>query len=234
MDMGQIDNIDKETILQCLYEKTYTCPVCDNIFKNKTVRTGRTRIVSTGIDLKQIYTPINPMLYSVVSCQLCGYTSLDLSFERIGLKQSTIVRQALAQKFVAKSYPEIYDINTAIVRHKLAFVCANLKKSKKSEYAYIALRLSWFYDDINNVEKSNEYAQYAYNFFKEAYTTEIFPLYIYDENTATYLIGALAYKLGDMDEALKWTGNVILSRTVQSRLKQKALDLKDLIKEKKC
>lgn len=233
MNTGKAGNVDEEVILQCLYEKTYTCPVCDNIFKNKTVRLGRVKLVSTAIDLKPTYTPLNSLFYDVVSCQLCGYTALDSSFDKIGLKQSVIVRQALAKKFVARSYPQIYDANIAIIRYKLALICADLKKSKKSEFAYIALRLSWLYNEINNVKKEKEYSLHAYELFKEAYTTENFPLYAVDEMTSAYLIGVLAYKLEDMEEALKWMGNVIISRSTPPRLKEKAMDLKELIKAKK-
>lgn len=228
--MGEVN---KEYILGCLYEKTYTCPVCDNIFKNKTVRHGRTRMISTDIDLKPIYDKFNPIYYSVVSCQLCGYTSVDSSFDRIGLKQAVFVRQTLAQKFVARQYPEIYDAKTAIIRYKLALICANLKKAKKSEFAIIALRLSWFYDEIKNIQKAQEYRQYACELFKEAYRTENFPLFGYDEATSSYLIGALSYRLGNYDEAIKWLSSVISMRTVPSRLKDKATDLKDLIRKAK-
>ncbi len=233
MDMQDMDNIDKEKILQCLYEKTYTCPVCDNIFKNKTVKLGKARLVSTDISLKPTYTPFNVLFYDIVSCQLCGYTALDSSFNKIDLKQAVIVRQALGQKFIARSYPDIYDVNTAIIRYKLALICADFKKAKKSEFAYISLRLSWLYNEADKLENEMKYTEFAFNLFKEAYNTERFPLYSLDENTATYIIAYLAYKLGIFDEALKWTGNVIISKTVQSRLKQKALDLKELIRQAK-
>lgn len=228
--MGEVD---KEYILGCLYEKTYTCPVCDNIFKNKTVRLGRAKVISTGIDLRPTYENFNPTYYSVVACQLCGYTSIDSSFDKIGLKQAVLVRQALAKKFVARAYPEIYDAKTAIVRYKLALICADLKKAKKSEFAFIALRLSWFYDEIENKEKTQEYRTHACELFKEAYKSENFPLFGYDEATAAYIIGALSYELKEYDEAFKWVSNVISIRNVQPRLKDKATDLKELIKKGK-
>lgn len=233
MIMGELTDKLREKVLECIYDKTYTCPVCDNIFKNKTIKLGKVKIVSTGIDLKPEYTPINSMFYSIVSCQLCGYTSLDISFDRIGLKQSVVVRQTLAQKFVAREYPEIYDVNTAIIRYKLALICADLKRAKKSEFAHIALRLSWFYSDIGNEQKTTEYRQHAYEYFKETFGSENFSLYGYDESTVMYIIAALAYELGEMDEALKWVSSVVVGRNIQPRLKQKSLDLKDLIRANK-
>lgn len=226
------DNIDESKIADCLYDKTYTCPVCDNIFKNKTVRAGRAKLISTGIDLKPEYELVNALHYGVVSCQLCGYTALEASFDKIGLKKAIEVRQALAPKFVARSYPKVYDVDTAIVRYKLAFICSDLKGAKKSEMAYIALRLAWLYGDKKDSAKELNYIQYAYEGFKEAYTTENFPLFGMDETASAYLIGALSYKLGNSEEALKWLSNVIVSRTVQPRLKEKAIELKELIKDK--
>jgi uncharacterized protein (DUF2225 family) len=230
MGTENTEAIDESKILECLYEKTYTCPVCDNIFKNKAVRTGRAKLVATGIDLKPEYETVNALYYGVVSCQLCGYTSLDATFDKIGLKKATEVRQALAPKYVARSYPATYDVNTAIIRYKLALICANMKGAKKSELAYVALRLSWFYGEKHNEVKEKEYTEYAYSGFKEAYTTENFPLFGMDETTSAYLIGALAYKLGDQEDALKWLGSVIISKNAQPRLKDKAMELKDLIK----
>lgn len=229
--MGESEKLDNQQLLECLYEKTYTCPVCDNIFKNKTVRLGRTKVISTDIDLKPTYSTVNGLYYSVVACQLCGYTAIDTYFDQIGIKQAVFVRQALAKKFVARAYPELYDANTAIIRYKLSLICSNLKKVKKSEFAGIALRLSWFYDEIKNEQKSDEYRNYAFEFFKEAYKSEMFPLFGYDEAMATYLIAALAYRLEKREEALKWLGNVMSMRNIQIRLKEKAQDLKEIIKK---
>lgn len=224
---------ERDKILECLYEKTYTCPVCDNIFKNKTVKIGKAKLISTDIELKPKYEPLNPMFYSIVSCQLCGYTSLDVSFDKISLKQSVIVRQILAQKFVARQYPEIYDANTAIIRYKLALICADLKKAKLPEFAHIALRLSWFYNELGNFEKEKEFTLHAFNYFESGLGKESFSLYGYDDNKVIYTIASLAYKLEDYDKALKYLSSVISSRNILPRLKEKAIDLRDIIKDKR-
>ncbi len=225
--------MEEEKILDCLYDKTVTCPVCDNIFKNKSVKMGRAHLVSTGVDLKPQYTPVDVIRYSVISCPLCGYTALENSFDKIGVKQSVEMRLTLAQKFVSRKFPNIYDINTAIIRYKMALICADIKKSKKSEFGYIALRISWLYEDKGDKGNEMKYKKYAYEKYKEAYSSENFPLYGADEDTATYMIAALAYKLGEYEEALRWVGNVIISRSVTPRLKEKATDLKEKIREAK-
>jgi len=225
-----MEDIDKEKILDCLYDKTVTCPVCDNIFKNRAVKKGRTHLVSTNIDLKPVYEPVNIIMYSVISCPFCGYTALENSFEKIGVKQSVEMRLTLAQKFIPRKFPDIYNLDIAIIRYKMALICADIKSAKKSEIGYIALRISWLYADKGNKEKEFEFTKHAYKYYKEAYSSENFPLYGADEDTATYIIAALAYKLGEYDEAMKWVGSVIISRSVTPRIKEKAIDLKEEIR----
>ena len=46
-----------------------------------------------------------------------------------------------------------------------------------------------------------------------------------------YLIGELYRRTGNNEEALLWFGNVIISRNAPFRIKEKARDMKELIKQ---
>mgnify|MGYP003761606911 CR=1 FL=1 len=52
-----------------------------------------------------------------------------------------------------------------------------------------------------------------------------------NEHTLTYLIGDLFRRTGDTENALKWLSEVLISRNATPRLKDKARDVKDAIKE---
>ena len=43
-----------------LFEKKYTCPICDMEFTAKTVRTGKARIIRTEMDLRNVYEANTP------------------------------------------------------------------------------------------------------------------------------------------------------------------------------
>ena len=48
-----------------------------------------------------------------------------------------------------------------------------------------------------------------------------------------YLIGELYRRTGEIDEAIKWFSNVIVSRGANYKTKDKARDMRDLAKEMK-
>ena len=54
-----------------------------------------------------------------------------------------------------------------------------------------------------------------------------------DEGTLDYLLAAIAMQLEDYDGAGKIVANILISTTVNPRIKDKARDLKDEIMEKK-
>ena len=56
-----------------LFEKKYTCPICDHNFTAKTVRTGKARMIRTDMDLRNVYEDIEPLKYDIILCQKCGY-----------------------------------------------------------------------------------------------------------------------------------------------------------------
>jgi hypothetical protein len=52
-----------------------------------------------------------------------------------------------------------------------------------------------------------------------------------DENTMTILVAELARKKGNLDEASRWVSRVLVSRDASERIKERARDIKELIKE---
>ena len=64
-----------------------------------------------------------------------------------------------------------------------------------------------------------------------AFSTEEYPMCGMDDMTVAYLIGDLARQLGKYEEAAKQVSLVITSRKANDRIKEKARDLRDMIKE---
>ena len=80
-----------------LFEKTYECPVCSQQFKERTLRTGKARLLKTDMDLKPTFEGIEPLKYDVVQCTECGFTALTRYFVPMTVPQ----RKAILEKITS-------------------------------------------------------------------------------------------------------------------------------------
>lgn len=229
-----------------LYNSRLTCPVCEKEILFRTLKSGKIRLLKTDLDLRPTYDLINPIFYEIAVCNNCGFAGLKKTLETISDRKIGLIKKNISSKFVKRTYPDIYDHDIAIERYKLAILNAMVIGSKESEKGYLCLKLAWIYRDYleENLDieedirkeylaEEENYLKCARNSFKDAYSNENMPFMGLDEITVKYLIGELSRRLGDIDEASRWIGEVIVSRTNNKRLKEKALDCKELIKEEK-
>ena len=229
-----------------LYDRSLLCPVCNNHINVRTLKSGKVRLVKTELDLRPIYNGFEPSFYDVVVCNICGYAALNRSFKKISGKQAELIKEKISSRYNGSKYPEIYDYEIAIERHKMALLNAIVGNGKNSEKAYICLRIAWLYrgwkEELLEEEKENdkttkcdqfeiEFITKAFEGFEKAIQEERFPTMGFDESTMEYLIGELARKLGKYDVAKKYIGRVLANRSATSRLKDKARDVKELILE---
>jgi uncharacterized protein len=234
---SDISNSDKSKVKKepsidnLLYGKSYRCPICSSDFKSQTVKIGKARLVSKDTDLMPRYESINPLFYDVVICQKCGYSALSKYFEKIKEEQISLIKSKITPNFKSKIYPEIYDLDIAIERYKLTLLNAVIKNTRNSEKAYICLKIGWLYRLKQDKQNELKFLEQSYIGFKEAYGKEAFPICGMDSFTLMYLIGELARRLGNNDEALQWLGKVITGRNVNPKLKDLARDQKNLIKD---
>ncbi len=233
-----------------IFEKTYTCPVCDQEFKSKTVKSGKVKLLSLDTDLKPMYQNMDPLKYDAIVCPSCGFAALNRFFKYVSSAQATLIKNNITAVFRGLNEEgNILTYDDAIARHKLALVNAIVKKSKTSERAYTCLKTAWVirgksenlskdlpdYDkQIKEMEKEElDFIEKAYDGFSEAFSKEDFPMCGMDECTITLLMAELARRVGKYEEAGRWISKVITSRDANERIKQKARDIKDLIKDQK-
>lgn len=235
----------KLTEEDCLFDKHFTCPVCDSPFATKFVRAGKLKLSSKDTDMRPIYEVMDPLKYDIITCDKCGYSSLIKYFGKLSTRQMRDIREEVGNNFSGiDNSMSVYSYEDALTRHKLALVCAMVKKAKNSELGYICLKTSWIYrgmrESLSEDEKDKENELYldelecvenAYETFSKALSTEPLPIAGMDENTLKYLLAELARKLKKYDDAARMIGSVITSRSTGDRLKDQALTLKDLIKE---
>lgn len=233
-----------------IFDKTYTCPVCDQEFKAKTVKSGKVKLLALDTDLRPVYQDMDPLKYDAIVCPYCGFAALNRFFKYVSSAQIALIKKNITASFRGiKDEGTIYSYDEAIARHKLALVNAIVKKSKTSERAYTCLKTAWiirgktehlpkelpdYTTQLVSLEREEiDFLSKAYAGFDEAFSKEDFPMCGMDDPTITLLMAELARRIGKFDEAGRWISKVLISRDANERIKQKARDIKDLIKEQK-
>ncbi len=231
-----------------VFDKTYTCAVCDREFKSKTVKTGKVKLVSTDSDLRPRYQVVDTLKYDAVTCPYCGYSALARDAAKgLTTGQRNLIKENVSKSFSGIDEPaEIYSYDDAITRHKLALLCSVIKKGKCSEKAYICLRLAWLtrgkaeelpdslvYEGNRKGlhQQESEFMESAYDGFNEAFSKENFPMEGMDDNTVTFITAELARRLGKYDDSKRLASRIITSRNVSDRIKEKARMIIEQIKE---
>lgn len=229
---------------EAIYDKHYECSVCGANFINKCVKAGKVKLVGKDTDLRPIYDYMDPIKYDVVVCDKCGYAALTRYYGKLSTRQMKDVYEQIGSRFSGiRMYDNLYSYEDAIMRYKFALITSVVKKAKKGEIAYTSLKLAWVLrgyrlslpktsDKIKSLyDDELESIKNAYEGFVSAISNEPFPIAGMDESTLKYIMADLARKLKKFDESAKLLGDVIVSKGTNSRLKEEALNLKDLLKE---
>lgn len=231
-----------------IFDKSYTCPVCDSEFKSKSVKTGKVKLKSLDSDLRPRYEQADPLKYDAILCPSCGYASLTRFFKYVTYTQGEWIKKSISANFKPVTESDsIYSYDDAIARHKMALVSSIVKKAKTSERAYTCLKTAWVirgkaetldkatpnYKKVlaQLLKEEMEFISNAYEGFSDAYMKETFPMCGMDESTIALLLAELARKIGNLDESSRWVSRILISREANDRIKDKAREIKELIKE---
>lgn len=232
-----------------LFDKSLKCPVCDREFKERTVKTGKARLIGSDPDLRPRYQGIDSVKYDAVICPRCGYGALSRFFNGLTAHQTKDIKDNVSASF--KGLPDdglpIYTYDTAIARFKLVLLNTVVKKAKMSERAYTCLKIAWLYRGKGeNLETSaknyqeqkkfceeaeKEFLKNAYDGFMMAMSKEMFPICGMDEFTFMYLLANLAHLVDNDEEALRLISRIIISPGANPKIKDKARDFKELLKK---
>lgn len=229
-----------------VYERNHECPVCDNVFSSKVMKSGKVKLEGTDSDLRPKYEGVDPLKYDVIVCPKCGYAALTRYFKTILSAQSKMIKENISKNIQIKpNTGDIYTYEEAMERYKLALACAIVKQAKASEKAYICLKSAWVlrgmaeqldttaeeYEETKAAleKEESEYLQTALEGFISAIQTEETPMCGMDEITVDYLIAVLAVKFEKYDVASKLIATIITSSNANARMKDKARDLKETV-----
>ncbi len=229
-----------------LFDKAYTCPICDKEFKAKTVKIGKAKLIGTDQDLRPKYENIDMLKYDIICCPKCGYAALSRYFKFLTAPQAKMISEKISKSFKAQpDTKEIYSYEDALERYKLTLANAIVKMAKPSEKAYICLKTAWLLrgqgehldpadkdyakKKAENEAAENEFLRNALEGFLAARQTEGYPMCGMDEATVDYLIAVTALRFEQFDVATKLVSNILVSHSANPRMKEKARDLKELL-----
>ena len=233
-----------------LLDKSIRCPVCDNVFRTRMVKTGRVKRMEPDFDLRPRFQYIDTNKYDVSSCPQCGYTAMNRYFTHLSTGQVKMIEEGVCHKFKGQKQPkeepmEPYSYEKAIERYKLALYNTLVKKGKNSEKAYECLKISWLYrgwiEELSKAEKKDEktlaecrkeeatYYEQAYEGFLKAIASENFPMCGMEESTVNLLMANMAYKLGKVDIASRFISMILTSQAASRVAKDRAMLLKEEI-----
>lgn len=232
-----------------LFDKSFTCPVCDKEFKARTVKVGKVKLVGTDIDLRPKYDQVDLLKYDIIMCPHCGYAALSRFFKFLTSPQAKNIREKISASFKAQQEnKEIYSYDEALERYKLSLANAIVKQAKPSEKAYICLKTAWLlrgkgehldtslpdYEQQKKQveEEENNFLHNAMDGFLAARQTESFPMCGMDETTVDYLISVMALRFEQYDVANKLISSILTSATANPRMKDKARTIKEMIVKK--
>ncbi len=239
----------KITEEEVLFDKKFVCPVCEHEFTSKMLRVGKVKLASSDLDLRPVYEIMEPLKYDPVVCPICGYGALNRFWAPLMDAQVDMIKEQISANFKGMNVSEdIYSFDEALLRYKMVLMSSIVKKAKSSEKAYTCLKMGWLLrSKAENMPKGTENRDAAIKAlkeeeleclknslegFKSAFEKESFPMCGMDEITVTYLVGELARRCGNFDEAGRWISRVITNRNASERIKNRARDIKDLISEK--
>lgn len=232
-----------------LFDKSYTCPICDREFKARTVKIGKAKLAGSDLDLRPRYEQIDLLKYDIIMCPYCGYAALSRFFKFLTSPQAKNIQKAISATFKPqKETKEVYTYDEALERYKLTLANAIVKQAKASEKAYICLKTAWLlrgkaehldknlpdYEEQKKQceEEENEFLRNALEGFLAARQTESFPMCGMDEPTVDYLISVTAMRFEQYDVASRLITGILTSPGANPRMKDKARDVKEMLMKK--
>ena len=232
-----------------LFDKSFTCPICDREFKSRTVKIGKAKLAGSDLDLRPRYEQIDLLKYDIIMCPYCGYAALSRFFKFLTSPQAKNIQKTISATFKPqKETKEIYTYDEALERYKLTLANAIVKQAKSSEKAYICLKTAWLlrgkaehldknlpdYEEQKKQceDEENEFLRNALEGFLAARQTESFPMCGMDEPTVDYLISVTAMRFEQYDVASRLITGILTSPGANPRMKDKARDVKELLMKK--
>jgi uncharacterized protein len=224
-----------------MYWKEYSDPVSEAKFLAIALKTSAYNVRGRGTDFGPIYEGINPLYYSII------VTPSGLAAEEQVLKRSPRLlfrdRDALLQRLLHVREQTVWQqprtTRLAAQAYDRAFSCAEYMKIPRSELAGMAMKASWVYRELRELEEPGaeeqvqNYRKLALDKYLDAYENEDLSQLKLGYAGVAYLIGELLRERGEFNDSLRWLSRVVTDREVGGEVKRLARNQLDLCKEQR-
>jgi uncharacterized protein len=205
--------------MEPLFDKKCVCPICDNKFTTKRIRSRFIKVISYDTDLCPIYQEVeqlNPILYHVQICPACGYSYSEDFSPYFPTNGKDIIIDKVSTNWTPQSFSEQRTIPDAIKTYKLAVYCATLKKEKHIILAGMYLRLAWLYRILLNDEQEQRFMKLAIGEYTESYSVGDFQNTQVSELKISYLLGELYRRTNQTEYSVKYFSKVIEKQKIST------------------
>jgi len=205
-----------------------TCPICGET--TRVVKTkSRLLAEKTDEDFCVHYKGFNPYFYRVWFCEHCGFAADEKHFlGQIPARSKKKIREFLEQRNLGMEFTEVRGVPEAVASYKLAIYYEELIGGMFNTRAGLWLSLAWVYRDTGEREKEMEAMQHAADLYDASLVKERYPIGKMTDNTVIYLVGAIYFRMGEMDKATQYLSRIIgdqKARDMDAQLYRKARDL---------
>ena len=195
------------------------CPVC-----GKSTRLLKTRsrlfAVKTDEDFCVHYKNFNPYYYKIWMCEHCGYSTDEKTFlTKLPEPQREKLWEFVSQKNLAVEFNEERGLPEAVASYELALRFLDVIGAPASKHGAFNLQLAWIYRDAGEsyAEQEKEQMIKAAEYYDEAIMMERFPIGNLTDNAAMYLVGAIYYRIGDIDKCSQHLSRIIGDQSIRTR-----------------
>ncbi|PZC41744.1 MAG: protein kinase [Chloroflexi bacterium] len=202
-----------ENAIRPLYTESVHCPVCETDFEATRIRIRALNAIRRESDLHTVYDGFNPLHYAMDVCPECLYAATpdawsDCDAELIGkldADRKDRLQAAGAMRFLGER-----DVETGIAATLLALRCGEIRHIRRRARASILHKLAWMSREMEDDAQERQYLSLAREEYDRVYREDA-ELSEAAALRVSYLLGELAFRLGEPKEAIRW-----FERTVRS------------------
>ena len=214
-----------------------TCPICG---KSTRVVKTKSRLIKlkTDEDYCVHYKDFNPYYYRIWFCEHCGFAADEKTFlTKMPERQQKKIAAFLEGRNLSMEFTEERGLPEAIASFKLAIFYMDLIEAPFSKRAGLQLGLAWIYRFAGDGEKETEYLLRAAEYYDKSIMTEHYPVGNMTDTTAMYLVGAIYYRMDDLEKCAQYLSRIIGNQEIRMqdpKLYDKARDLWAEVRSKKA
>ncbi|MCK8817872.1 DUF2225 domain-containing protein [Natroniella sulfidigena] len=213
---GDYSEITEDNFDHYLYSKEIECPVCNAKIEVKKVRQSRLRLQEIRDDLRPIYKNFKPEWYKIWCCPECFYTARKASYFDLEPEQKSKIRAEFKAK-IQQLFGDDYQVGYSQPRQltevfNAYYVSLQLYKlidASKDNFAYIWLRLSWIYEDLEEEKLSSAASFRAMENLRDFYFSSSNQQGSDQEDKLALLLAMLCYRHGEIKEAISVLGKLV-------------------------